>query len=141
MKTTTRSLFTEVSDLLIASGVFRGGVHVGAVPTSLDTYPDGTVMEYAVVWPRVPSPIDDKPLNDKPSVDGRSYQFQTTLVSDDLLFLGDMIDVTDTALTGIKVGGGYLNRVTEFEPDGILYDETLTPTRYWAPMIWRVNAQ
>lgn len=141
MITTTRSLFTDVASLLEASGVFRGGVHIGAVPDSLPTYPDETVMEYVVIWPRIPAPIDDRPLNDLPLIDGRSYQFQTTLVSDDLLFLGDMIDATEAALTGIKIGGGYVNRVPESEPDGILFDETLTPTRYWAPMIWRINAQ
>lgn len=141
MITSTRTLFTEVEEALLLTGVFRGGVHQGAVPSKLETYPDGTVKEYVAIWPRVPSPIDDSPVSDMPLLDGKSYQFQTTLVSDDVLFLGDMVDATDAALTGLVIGGGYLRRNPGAEPEGFLLDDTLTPTRYWAPMVWQIRVQ
>ncbi|MGQ7788201.1 hypothetical protein [Nesterenkonia sp. K-15-9-6] len=146
---TMRDVYSTVTDALAdIQGLAPDRVFHGHVPDQVPEDSAGRVLPYVAVWPRVPVPVDDEPVNQVQSREGLAFLFQTTCVAADIFDqLYPMVDVVADRLTGLQVGAGVVRHESSLQSSmflgggEFLVDPDVSPARYFVPLRWYLTTQ
>lgn len=138
--TSTREFYETIRAELADIAPLGGRIYDMNAGESVPSYPNGQVMPYVVMIPRVATAVDDEPVSGSQIIDARTFQLQVTCTAGDITTLMDMADAVDFAVTGTRVGDGELKRAPLLEPNAsYLWDSDVFPHRPWVPLVWTVT--
>lgn len=144
---TMGAVYTALREALVGiDGLNDDTVFIGHIPDALPTYPGrpGWIRPYVVIWPLVPTPVDDRMVAGLQGRDAINFPFQTSMVAmDDVNELMPLMDAVTDVLTDLRIGGGSVyQQDTYVAGDGAPFE--LDPDlkdRYFTAIRWRIATQ
>lgn len=118
-------------------------VYTGRVPDRVPTYRDGAIKPYIGLW--VSNSVGDplmKALDSLSPVDAVRVTVQTQIVAATEPDVYETADLVTSALTNLKIGGGFLLPDADQHANAYpIWDDTTTPAIPYLPLLWRLETQ
>ena len=130
--------YQAAKELLDGLPGLRGGVHVGRVPSTLPSDPQGRTFPYVVIWPGVLTPVMDDDMSGRIYQAAQTGEFTTMVASGDWAWTTAAARDVKHTLTGALDGRVKPQRVQQSIAQ-IMTDPAERPARFYVPLTWTLT--